>query len=147
MFMKVLKIFIIIFVVMCVIGLIRGKGRTKAKGNETAKAVKRIDSYAEKIRKYEEDPENSGVTEDDYILACYMAEKPYKGIDLKKAVAFQTTCETRGVYSVDGMKNILKMGDLFGGIGDTMDVNELYVLGERVSNLAANRKRAEKAEQ
>lgn len=147
MFMKILKFIIIIFIVMCVVGLLRGKGRTKARGSETVKEARRIDSFSEKIRKYEADPENSGITEDEYIYSCYMAEKPYKGIDLKKAVAFQTTCETRGVYSTDGMKNILKMGELFGGLGDTMDVNEIYVLGERVSNLAANRRRTEKAEQ
>ncbi len=144
--MTVLKIIIAVFVIMCILGLLRGKGRTKARSTETAREVRRIDSFAETIRKYEEDPEGCGIPEDEYIYSCFMAEKPYKGINLKKAVAFQTTCETRGIYTADGMKNILKMDEIFGGIGDSMDPNEIYVLGERVSNMAANRRRADQAE-
>ena len=36
MIFMILKFFIVIFVIMVVVGLIRGKGRTRARGYETA---------------------------------------------------------------------------------------------------------------
>ena len=40
MFLKILTAFIILFVVMLVIGLIRGKGRTKASAGDAARETR-----------------------------------------------------------------------------------------------------------
>ena len=139
MIMKILWFFIILFIIMIVLAIFRRSGSTKANKREVVQQYKETSAFEETIKAYRDDPEGSGVSENDYIYACYMAGEKYEGVDLSKAVAFQTTCDMRKVHSEGGMKNLLKYGELYGGIGSD-DVILLYELGKRVSDISEEKR-------
>ena len=139
MIMKILWFFIILFIIMIVLAIFRRSGSTKANKREVVQQYKETTAFEDTIKAYQDDPEGSGVSEDDYLYACYMAGEKYMGIDLKKAVAFQTTCDIRKVHSEGGMKNILRYGDIYSGIGSD-DVEVLYKLGKRVSDISEEKR-------
>ncbi len=135
MIMKILWLFIILFLVMVVLAFFRRTGSTKATKREVNKQIVEVTGYEDKIRDYEEKPDHGDVTEDDYLYSCYMAGKRYNGIDLKKAVAFQTTCDARNLKSEGAMKNLFRYGEIYGGIGSD-DVAEIYRLGKIISDIS-----------
>ena len=147
MIFMILKFFIVIFVIMVVVGLIRGKGRTIARGYETAREDRKVFEERMIAEKYEENPDESGITEDDYIYSCFVSDRDYKGYSLKNAHAFYTTCTLRNIRDEAGRKSILKYDELFGIENlDGFDTEEFYRLGERVSRIVSDRKRVEKAQ-
>ena len=147
MIFMILKFFIVIFVIMVVVGLIRGKGRTRARGYETAREDRKVSEERMIAEKYEENPDESGITEDDYIYSCFVSDRDYKGYSLKNAHAFYTTCTLRNIRDEAGRKSILKYDELFGIENlDGFDTEEFYRLGERVSRFVSDRKRVEKAQ-
>mgnify|MGYP007087047400 CR=1 FL=1 len=75
MFLKILTAFIILFVVMLVIGLIRGKGRTKASAGDAARETRKLQSFDDMIAEYEREPDHGSITEDQYYYCCYMTGK------------------------------------------------------------------------
>ena len=85
MFLKILTAFIILFVVMLVIGLIRGKGRTKASAGDAARETRKLQSFDDMIAEYEREPDHGSITEDQYYYCCYMTGKKINGYDLKKS--------------------------------------------------------------
>ena len=136
MFLKILTAFIILFVVMLVIGLIRGKGRTKASAGDAARETRKLQSFDDMIAEYEREPDHGSITEDQYYYCCYMTGKKINGYDLKKAVMFQTTCEVRGIRDIGGMKNILKYDELYGDIDvASIDCKEFYDIGAKTSEI------------
>ena len=147
MFLKILTAFIILFVVMLVIGLIRGKGRTKASAGDAARETRKLQSFDDMIAEYEREPDHGSITEDQYYYCCYMTGKKINGYDLKKAVMFQTTCEIRGIRDIGGMKNILKYDELYGDIDvASIDCKEFYDIGEKTSEIVERIKRLNRAE-
>ena len=147
MIFMILKFFIVIFVIMVVVGLIRGKGRTRERGYETAREDRKVSEERMIAEKYEENPDESGITEDDYIHSCFVSDRDYKGYSLKNAHAFYTTCTLRNIRDEAGRKSILKYDELFGIENlDGFDTEEFYRLGERVSRIVSDRKRVEKAQ-
>ena len=145
---RVLQFFIIVFLAMVVVGLLRGKGRTKARSYETVRESKKVAQQRDMAERYEQNPDEAGMTEDDYLYSCFVTDREYNGYNLKNAVAFHTTCDIRGVNDENGRKNLLRMEDVFGKIEniEEFNVEEFYLLGERMSNIVAARKRLEKAE-
>lgn len=147
MFIKILTVFIIIFLLMLVTGLVRGKGRTKASAGAAARETRRLSSFDEMISEYEAEPDHGSITEDQYYYCCYMTGKKINGYDLKKAVMFQTTCEVRGIRDTGGMKNILKYDELYGDIDvSSIDCKEFYAIGEKTSEIVERIKKLNRAE-
>lgn len=145
---RILQFFIILFLAMVVIGLLRGKGRTKARSYETTRESKKIAQQRDMAEKYEQNPDEAGMTEDDYLYSCFVTDREYNGYNLKNAVAFHTTCDMRGISDENGRRNLLHMEEVFGKIENIaeFDVNGFYELGERMSNIVAAKKRLEKTE-
>ena len=68
MFLKILTAFIILFVVMLVIGLIRGKGRTKASAGDAARETRKLQSFDDMIAEYEREPDHGSITRGPVLL-------------------------------------------------------------------------------
>lgn len=147
MFIKILTLFIAVFVLMLVIGLIRGKGRTKASHVGAARENRRLSSFEDMITEYETEPDHGNITEDQYYYCCYMSGKKINGYDLKKAVMFQTTCEVRGIKDIGDMKNILRYDEIYGDIDiASVDCRAFYEIGEKTSEIVERIKRLNRAE-
>lgn len=147
MIITIFKFFIIIFFIMIVVGLIRGKGRTKARTYETAREDRKTSDSLARIESYEKDPDGSGMTEEDYMYCCYVAGREYKGYNLKNANAFYTTCMLRNIKDEAGRKSILKYDEIFGiDNPDEFDTDEFYRLGEQISRIDTERKRVDAAQ-
>ncbi len=146
MILRILWLFILVFLVMIVVGIIRGKGRTRSGGSKQRQQQMLLSvDYGGRIRRYEENGDHDGVSWEEYIYACYMTGKRVQGIDLKKAVAFQTTCDMRNIRSEDAMRNLLKYDEIYGDIGDT-DVKKLYRIGRMLSDMVERDKKGKQDE-
>lgn len=147
MIFYILWLFIIIFAVMLLVGIVRGKGRTKARSYETARENRKLAETREQLEQYKKDPESVSMTEDDFLYNCFVTDIPYKGYDLKKAHAFYTTCELRHINDIEGRKNLLASNEIFKmDKSEDFDLQEFFDLGERLTRIDINKKRIERAD-
>lgn len=148
MFIKILTFFIAVFILLLIVGIIRGKGNTKASSGAAARESRKLASFEDMINEYETAPDHGSIKEDQYYYCCYMTGKKINGYDLKKAVMFQTTCEVRGIRDIGGMKNILRYDELYGDIDiASIDCNEFYEIGQKTSEIVERIKKLNRAQQ